>query len=584
MASALIGVLKNIQNSKLFTQYTGELPFPDLPSLSDCEIKQLLSKLATGKALSYDLFSDIILKDETTLNKLSTILKDLWSKDLNKIESLNELFKARLVALNKVHPKTPKPDEFRPIIILSLIVKIMECRWLPKLQDYVITKLCASQTGFVPGQGVFTNIFRAIKRIKERTNNKKNIFGFFIDFKSAYNYTRHDLLFERLEKVLGKEEIDFQKAIYNRLIIQSEDSNFRPNLGVAQGSVISPSLFDIYTEPLLRELNEILGIQFEDILAYADDILILCENKSLLNKCIDIVEEWSQKNNLKINKSKSGIIEFRHRRNRKTVLETGQTFREYPILDKYKYLGTWLSNKIELDPQLQFINNKVNFMKSKLNPCLYNASLEFRKNLWQVFVVPLFEFILPIYSSEEARTKKEDAEKILRRSFKSFTGLGKNVETDLINELMGYNLNERSKHVKYVSEKKWEARKMGKKYSPQCDPDKQFAIMPNKPNKCKYFSKEMIKYINLQTVQCPKCKQAEYQPRCSSKHLDTIHHVKIDSVNTILDRLNQTSKKEVVNKKNRKVKKCKNRIEMVQNFKDILDPNYRKLKQFLCSN
>ena len=144
----------------------------------------------------------------------------------------------------------------------------------------MITKLCPSQTGFVPGQGVFTNIFRAIKRIKERTNMKKNIFGLFIDFKSAYNYTRHDLLFERLKEVLGKDEINFQKAIYDRIIIQSENSNFRPNLGVAQGSVISPSLFDIYTEPLLRELKTLGKIEYEDILAYADDILVFCENKS----------------------------------------------------------------------------------------------------------------------------------------------------------------------------------------------------------------------------------------------------------------------------------------------------------------
>ena len=232
----------------------------------------------------------------------------------------------------------------------------MECRWLPKLQEYVISKLCPSQTGFVPGQGVFTNIFRAIKRIKERTNNKQHIYGLFIDFKSAYNYTRHDLLFERLEKVLDKDEITFQKAIYDKILIQAENATFRPNLGVAQGSVISPSLFDIYTEPLLKELGEFLA--FDDILAYADDILILCENQHLLNKCIDIVERWSQENHLKINKKKSAILEFIHRRQRTTLMKTGDSFRDYPIVDKYKYLGTWLSQKLMIDPQIEFIEKR----------------------------------------------------------------------------------------------------------------------------------------------------------------------------------------------------------------------------------
>lgn len=116
---------------------------------------------------------------------------------------------ARLVALNKVHPNIPSRGEFRPIIIMSLIVKIMEARWLPKLQNYMITKLCPAQTGFVPGKGVFTNIFRAIRSIKTRTDQKAPVFALFIDFKSAYNHLRHELLCDRLKNVLNEQEIEF---------------------------------------------------------------------------------------------------------------------------------------------------------------------------------------------------------------------------------------------------------------------------------------------------------------------------------------------------------------------------------------
>jgi len=98
--------------------YVGNLPFPDLPPLDEEEVASLLYKLATGKAISFDLFFYMLLRDQSAITKLSKILKDFWSQDLNKIDSLNELFKARLVALNKFHPKTPKSDELRPIIIL----------------------------------------------------------------------------------------------------------------------------------------------------------------------------------------------------------------------------------------------------------------------------------------------------------------------------------------------------------------------------------------------------------------------------------------------------------------------------------
>ena len=96
---------------------------------------------------------------------------------------------------------------------MSLIVKIMESRWLQKLKNYMITRLCPSQTGFVPGQGVFTNIFRAMDRIKIRTDQHKSVFAIFIDFSSAYNYARHDLLFDRLKRILDPREIQFQKCI-----------------------------------------------------------------------------------------------------------------------------------------------------------------------------------------------------------------------------------------------------------------------------------------------------------------------------------------------------------------------------------
>ena len=155
---------KNLNNTP------GNLPFPELPPLDEEQISNILKSLSTGKALSFDLFSDTVLRDEKMMKKLSKILGNLWSDNLKKVEALDKLFAGRLIAFNKVHPKLPKKKEFRPIIILSLIVKIMESRWLPKLKEYMVRKLCPAQTGFVPGQGVFTNIFRAIKRVEERLN------------------------------------------------------------------------------------------------------------------------------------------------------------------------------------------------------------------------------------------------------------------------------------------------------------------------------------------------------------------------------------------------------------------------------
>ena len=76
----------------------------------------------------------------------------------------------------------------------------------------------------------------------------------------------HSKLFERLQGVLEKEEVDFLKALYSRNIIKLGKHSFKPKIGVAQGSIISPALFDIYSEDLLKKIEE-KGVNREDILA-----------------------------------------------------------------------------------------------------------------------------------------------------------------------------------------------------------------------------------------------------------------------------------------------------------------------------
>jgi len=47
--------------------------------------------MSTGKAFSYDQFSDRILKDQEKLDKLASTLADLWSENLNQITDLERI-------------------------------------------------------------------------------------------------------------------------------------------------------------------------------------------------------------------------------------------------------------------------------------------------------------------------------------------------------------------------------------------------------------------------------------------------------------------------------------------------------------
>jgi len=67
------------------------------------------------------------------------------------------------------------------------------------------------------------------------------------------------------------------KAIYSRLTIELGEESFQPNVGVAQGSLISPYLFNIYSEGLLEDLEK-EGWRARDLYGFADDHIIRCSS------------------------------------------------------------------------------------------------------------------------------------------------------------------------------------------------------------------------------------------------------------------------------------------------------------------
>ncbi|GFS10182.1 retrovirus-related Pol polyprotein from type-1 retrotransposable element R2 [Elysia marginata] len=75
--------------------------------------------------------------------------------------------------------------------------------------------------------------------------------------------------------------------------------------GVRQGCVLSPAIFNLYTEYIFRTIDNIYGLTVGGIninnLRYADDTVMLAENEDDLQKLVNTVKEESEKCGLFIN-------------------------------------------------------------------------------------------------------------------------------------------------------------------------------------------------------------------------------------------------------------------------------------------
>ena len=88
-------------------------------------------------------------------------------------------------------------------------------------------------------------------------------------------------------------------------------------IGVRQGCVISPDLFSLYAEIIMRKVKQrsdhlkftINGVNIQNI-RYADDTVLLARSKVDLEKLLHVLKEESEIRGLNINRKKTKIMVF----------------------------------------------------------------------------------------------------------------------------------------------------------------------------------------------------------------------------------------------------------------------------------
>jgi hypothetical protein len=320
-------------------------------------VLQALCSLNLDKATSWDFIPgksyEAIKKDPVTVINLTEFINEIVSTSIPRV--FNE---ARLMCLNKNAREPGKIDSIRPIAIVSVIIKVIEFHVLEELKTL---QLNTSQIGFRKGLSTEVNILRLRQRLHDlrytgydRKSKMKKRYILFIDLKQAFDCVDYPkLILKLITKGLSAEHINTIIKLYNSSYISINLRDGIPyNQGVGQGKLCSPLEFNIYIDDLLDEVKCYCS------LAFADDTCFITEDETQLHQTITTVENWCVRNNMEINKKKSGILIINE-----DTLDCSK-IRGYPVVNSYKYLGLKLNSQVNPKSHISDINNKlVDYLK-----------------------------------------------------------------------------------------------------------------------------------------------------------------------------------------------------------------------------
>lgn len=100
-------------------------------------------------------------------------------------------------------------------------------------------------------------------------------------------------MFNKLKKLKAPEELINTIAkifSYAKMKVYLRTKAMNVNKSVLQGSILSLMLFNVYINDLIDALDK---TSFE-VLAYADDIAVICKDKNELLKAMDDIKELLQ--------------------------------------------------------------------------------------------------------------------------------------------------------------------------------------------------------------------------------------------------------------------------------------------------
>ena len=317
------------------------------PSIMQSEVEVALREVANNKSPGWDnipieIWKCLGDKGIKTLTKICQKIWDTgkWPQDWKKSIYLTLPKKGDLGLC----------ENYRTIALISHTSKVLLKVIHRRLEAFLNSQLSDEQAGFRKCRGTRDHIANLRWLMESAIERQKNVYLGFIDYTKAFDGVDHDILWNNLKRMGAPQHtIQLLRDLYKDqlAIVRTEHGDtewFGIGRGVRQGCILSPTLYNLYSEQIVRETFEDtswgfrIGGSLIQTLRYADDTTLVAESEQDLIDMLNRLRTNSQAAGLNMNVKKTKVMATEQMR---AIFMNGQ---DIEVVREFNFLGSLITD------------------------------------------------------------------------------------------------------------------------------------------------------------------------------------------------------------------------------------------------
>ena len=396
VANEVKSFLENKENWHIFNELSYKI--------TSSEISKAIKKLKNNKACGDDMILNEMLKTGEPI--LNPTLVKLFNLVLISGNIPDCWCVSYLIPLHKGGSKSD-PNCFRGISIMSCLGKLFFSILNIRLINYLKTNNLNNdfQIGFAAGSRPADHML-TIKTISDKyLGSGKKVYSCFVDFKKAFDTVWRDgLLYKLLKKGIGGPFGKIIQKMYDKSFVSIKlpsglTESFKADIGVKQGCVLSPTLFNIFINDIPETFDSTCDpVLLHDLniscLLFADDIVLLSETKEGLQNCLERLQDYCDKWLLRVNTKKTKIMIMNKQGKLLDDMKFTLNGDTLETVKYYKYLGLMLNNSGSFTSTIDNLSNRAMKAIFKVKKVINGTNIAVKSavHLFDTLVKPIMTY------------------------------------------------------------------------------------------------------------------------------------------------------------------------------------------------